>query len=147
KAKISEKTNPKVLIYGATGSVGMAAIQIAQSYNAEITAVCSSQGQELVHSLGVENLVLYDKEDFTKLDKKFDIIFDAVGKTTRSQCKNLLSEDGIYKSVGGMEVASESKQQLEFLKELYEKGQYKATIDKVFSLNEVVAAHKYVDTE
>ena len=89
---------------------------------------------------------MYDKEDFTSLDRKFDIIFDAVGKTTRSQCKTLLSEDGIYKTVGGMEVAAETKQQLEILKDLYEKGQYKATIDKVFSMNEVVAAHKYVDT-
>ncbi len=147
KSKISEKTNPKVLIYGATGSVGLAAIQIAQSHKAELTVVCSSQGEELVRSLGVENVVLYDKEDFTKLVRKFDIIFDAVGKTKRTQCKNLLSEDGIYKSVGGMEVAAESKQQLEILKDLYEKGQYKATIDKIFSMNEVVAAHKYVDTE
>lgn len=146
KAKISEKTNPKVLIIGATGSVGTSAIQIAQYYAADITAVCSSDGKQLVENLGVSKIILYDKEDFTKQTNKFDIVFDAVGKTTKKECKNLLAEGGIYKTVGGLDVASETHRQLELLKELYEKGNYKAVIDKTYLMDEVVNAHRYVDT-
>lgn len=146
KAGIKQKANLNVLIIGATGSVGSAAIQVAQHYSANITAVCSSSGVEIARSLGVTNLILYDKEDFTKYPMKFDIVFDAVGKTTKKQCLHLLNQGGVFKSVAGLEYASETKEQLVLLKELFEKGDYNAVIDKTFSMNEVVAAHRYVDT-
>lgn len=146
KAKISEMEKPSVLIIGATGAVGSAATQIAQYYGADITAVCSSEGKNLVDNLGISKIILYDKEDFSKKSLKFDIILDAVGKTTKKQCKKLLNKGGIYKTVGGLEYASESQEQLEIIKELYEKGKLKAVIDKTFSFNKVVDAHRYVDT-
>lgn len=146
KAGITKKENPTVLIIGATGAVGVAAIQIARHYKANISAVCSSAGAELIKKLGVENILLYDKEDFTKHSKQFDIVFDAVGKTTKKQCAGLLNKEGIYKTVGGMEIAAERKEQLYLLKELFEKGGYSAVIDKTFPMSEAIEAHRYVDT-
>lgn len=146
KAKVSEKSNLKVLIYGATGSVGTAAIQIAKYYNAEVTAVCSEQGKELAKELGADKIILYTKEDYTKIPEKFDIIFDTVGKIIKKQCAHLLNDGGIFKSVEGLEVASDEIEQLTFLRELFEKGKYKATIDKTYSIDEIIAAHRYVDT-
>lgn len=145
-AKISEKANPKILIYGATGSVGTAAIQIANYFNAKITAVCSEKGQNLVKGLGVENIILYDKEDFTKVAVKQNIIFDAVGKTKKKQCTPLLENNGCYVSVGGLDNATERKEQLDLLRLLFEAGKYKATIDKIYSIDEAIEAHRYVDT-
>ncbi len=144
KAKIAEKSNPKILIIGATGSVGTAAIQIAKYYKADITAVCSFEGQKLIIELEVTNIILYDKEDFTKQTEKFDIIFDAVGKSNRKQCEKLLNGNGIYKSVSSVN-ASETRQQLQLLKELFEKGAFKAVIDKTFQMDEIIEAHRYVD--
>jgi NADPH:quinone reductase-like Zn-dependent oxidoreductase len=147
KAGIKKLANPRVLIIGATGSVGTAAIQIARSYNAEITAVCSSAGIELVHRLGVASTIAYDKEDFTKQNTQFDIIFDASGKYTKKQCAHLLkAQGGVYKTVGGLEYASETKEQLLFLKELYERGLYQPVIDKVFTIDKAVEAHQYVES-
>lgn len=145
KAKIAEKVTPKILIAGATGSVGIAAIQLARHYKAEITAVCSSEGRKLVSELGVNNVVLYDQEDFTKQTQKFDIVFDAVGKFNRKQCESLLNKSGVYTSVSSG-YASETKQQLQLIKELFEKGELKAVIDKIFQMDEVVVAHRYVGT-
>lgn len=145
KAKIAEMVRPKILIAGATGSVGTAAIQIAKHYKADITAICSSEGQKLMNELGVNRVVLYDKEDFTKQTEKFDIIFDAVGKFTKKQCRTLLNKNGRYKSVC-FGYAGENTQQLQLLKELFEKGALKAVIDKTFRMDEIVAAHRYVDT-
>ncbi|MBT6005768.1 MAG: NAD(P)-dependent alcohol dehydrogenase, partial [Prolixibacteraceae bacterium] len=146
KAKIAEMSNPKILIIGATGSVGTGAIQIARYHKADITVVCSSEGFELVKSLGVYNVILYDKVDFTKQTNKFDIIFDAVGKTNKQECKHLLKEKGEYKSVDGSGYASETLKQLQLLKKLFEKGKFKAVIDKVFPMDKIVEAHRYVDT-
>lgn len=146
KAKLSEKKGQKVLIIGATGSVGSAAIQIAQYYGADVTVVCSSEGKYLVESLGVSKIILYDKEDFSKQTNQYDFIFDAVGKTTKKQCQNFLKKEGIYKTVGSLEYASESQEQLEFLKMLYENGKLKATIDRTYSFDKIVEAHEYVGT-
>jgi len=145
KAKIAERPFPKILIIGATGSVGTAAIQLAKHYDADITAVCSSQGVELVKSLGVDKIILYDSQDYSGLTDRFDIVFDAVGKSNRKVCKKLLNGNGIFISVS-RGYAYESVKQLKLLKELFEKGSYKAVIDKTFSLDEMVEAHKYVDT-
>jgi len=145
KAKIAKKFNQKILIIGATGSVGTAAVQIAKHYNANITAVCSSNGHKLVSKLEVENIVLYDKEDFISRVDRFNIIFDAVGKSNKNQCKNLLNENGVFKSVSSG-YASESIQQLQLLKDLFEKRAFKATIDKTFPMDKIVDAHRYVGT-
>lgn len=145
KAQISEKSTPKILILGATGSVGTAALQVAKHHNATITAVCSYDGHKLVSELGVKNIVLYDKEDFTRQTEKFDIIFDAVGKYTKNQCKHLLNKNGVYVSVN-LGYVSENIQQLQLLKELFEQGEFRATIDRAFTMSEIVEAHRYVDT-
>ena len=146
KAKISEKENPKILIYGATGSVGTAAIQIAKYYNAQVTAVCSENGQDLVKELGVDDIILYNKEDFTKRDEKFDMVFDAVGKTSKKQCVPLLNDKGYYGTVGGLDFAIERIEQLEFLRKLFESKNLKAVIDRMYSIDEIVDAYRYVDT-
>ena len=146
KGKIKEIANPIVLIYGATGAVGTAAIQIAKHYHAHVTAVCSKAGQALVKELGADDIVLYDKEDFTQIPKKFDIVFDAIGITSKKQCAPLLKPGACYVTVGGLDVAKEQKEQLELLRALFEAGKYNATIDRVYPLGEIVEAHRYVDT-
>lgn len=146
KAGISKRVGLKILIVGGTGAVGSAAIQISKYHGAEITTVCSSDGLPLVRNLGTTHTILYDKEDFTKQTDTFDIIFDAVGKTSKKKCAHLLNESGVYKTVEGFDVASDSKEQLEQLGRLYEDGKYQAVIDRTFTMNEVVEAHRYVDT-
>lgn len=145
KVKITERSNPKILIIGATGSVGSAAIQLAKYYGADITAVCSSAGKKIVAELGVSDIIEYDKEDFTNQTESFDIIFDAVGKSNRKQCEKILNRNGIYKNVNSV-YASETKQQLQLLKELFEEGLFKAVIDKTFHMDEIIEAHRYVET-
>jgi len=146
KAKIQEKANPKVLIYGATGAVGTAAIQIAKYHSAHVTAVCSEAGQKLVKELRVDAFILYDKENFTSRNEKFDIIFDAVGKISKKQCVNLLNSNGQYVTVAGLSPAVERVEQLELLRTLFENGKYQAVIDKTYPMDEIVEAHRYVDT-
>lgn len=146
KGKIAEIKDQQVLIYGATGSVGTAAVQIAKHYGAAVTAVCSSMGKELVQTLGVDNIILYDQEDFTRVSDKFDIIFDAVGKTSKKQCKPLLKPDGRFLTVDGIDIADERTEYLEFLRQLFENKNYDPVIDKVYPMEQVVEAHRYVDT-
>jgi len=146
KAKIKEIENPKVLIYGATGSVGTAAIQIAKYYHAQVTAVCSAAGQALMAELGVDDIIFRDKEDFTNRHDKFDIIFDTVGKTSKKRCSPLLKDSGSYVTVAEPNAAAERIEQLTLLRTLFEAGKYKATIDKVYKMEEIVEAHRYVDT-
>lgn len=144
KAKIKEMKSPKVLILGATGSVGNVAVQIANYYNADVTAVCSAEGQKLMNELGINKTILYDKEKLELISDKYDIIFDAVGKYSKKQLSNLMNNTGVYVSVNSG-YASESIKQLKQLKAMYEEGVLKAAIDKVFTLNEIVEAHRYVE--
>jgi len=147
KARINKRTGLKILIIGGTGAVGTSAIQIAKYYGAEVTTVCSSDGFELARNLGSDHIILYDKEDFTKQANTFDVIFDAVGKTSKKACKHLLKDsESVYITVEGFDVSSDSKEQLELLKKLYEDGKYQPVIDKTFTMNEIVEAHRYVDT-
>lgn len=146
KVKLPKMKSPKVLIIGATGSVGSSAIQLAKYYGAQATAVCSTSGKALMQSLGVTKIIYYDKEDYLNYSADYDFIFDAVGKINKRQCKNLLAKNGIFKTVGGLEYAGESREQLECLKMLFENGHLKAIIDRTYSLAEIIEAHTYVDT-
>jgi len=146
KAQIKKRSSASILVIGSTGSVGTAAIQIAVCYGATITAVCSTAGKPLMESLAVSSIIQYDQEDFTKQRQTYDIIFDAVGKTTLKQCAHLLKAGGVYKTVGGIEYASENLEQLRMIKALWEIGAYQAVIDRTYTLEEVVEAHRYVDT-
>jgi NADPH:quinone reductase-like Zn-dependent oxidoreductase len=146
KSGIPHKKQPSVLIYGASGSVGTAAVQLARHYGARVTAVCGEQGKDLVASLGAERIIVYTREDFTKDTDTYDLVFDAVGKITLNQCRHLLKPDGVFKTVGGWETASESKAQLELLAGLFDAGQYQATIDRVYTLDDIVEAHRYADS-
>lgn len=146
KAQIIQRKNPKVLIYGATGAVGSSAIQLSKYHNAEVTAVCSEGGKNLALELGAGEVIFYTQEDFTQTNEKFDIIFDAVGKITKKQCRHLLNENGSFVTVGGLEFAPDRVEQLQFLRELFEKGNYKAAIDRVYPMEEIVEAHRYVES-
>lgn len=146
KAKIKQKLSSKVLVYGGTGAIGTAAIQILKHFKAEVTVVCSESGKELAKELGADEIILYDREDFTKSLDKFDFIFDAVGKTKKKQCSHMLNYGGCYLTVGGLEIATERKEQLVFLSDLFFRGNYIAVIDKTYSMDEVIEAHEYVDT-
>lgn len=147
KAGIRNHSVQDVLVYGATGSVGTSAVQVAKYFGKNVTAVCSRTNFELVKSLGSDEQIDYREGSLEKLQKKFDIVFDAVGKLDRKTARKLLKEKGIYKTVGGLEVASESVEQLEFLEEMFTNNKLSPVIDQIFTLDEIVAAHRYVDTE
>lgn len=135
----------KVLIYGASGAVGTSAVQLAKYFGAEVTGVCSTANLELVKSLGADHVIDYTNEDFTKNEKLYDIIFDAVGKNSRKNCKNVLSSVGKYITVDGQGIAKVTKEDMTFLKELIEIGNYKSVIDREYRLEEVPEAHRYVE--
>jgi NADPH:quinone reductase-like Zn-dependent oxidoreductase len=132
-----------VLIYGASGSVGTFAVQLGKYFGANVTAVCSTANVDLVKSLGADEVIDYTREDFTKRGTRFDIIFDAVGKTSKSACKNLLAPKGKYVSVIGS--AGKGSNDLLFLKEIIESGKLKTVIDKKYSLEQIREAHAYVE--
>lgn len=138
------KKGDQVFIYGASGSVGTFAIQIARYYGATVTAVCSTANVDLVRSLGADKVIDYTQEDFTKLDSKFDIVFDAVGKTSKSACRNLLKPGAKYISVTGQPKANPDDMQV--LKEMIEAGKLKAVIDRRYTLSQIREAHTYVES-
>lgn len=136
----------KVAIYGASGSVGTSAVQLAKYLGAEVTAICSAANFELVKSLGADHVVDYTKEDFAEKGERYDIIFDAIGKSAKSRCEKALTPNGKYLTVDGQGIAKVLPEDLIFLKELTETGKIKSVIDRRYPLQQVPEAHKYVET-
>lgn len=145
KSRLGQWHEPKVMILGATGSVGTAAIQLAKSCKALVTAVCGEKGMPLAQSLGADQINQYSSADFFNCREKFDLIFDAVGKYKKSKWQHLLKESGRFVTVAEG-YATESLAQLQMLKDLFESGDLKAVIDKTYYLDEIIDAHRYVDS-
>jgi len=141
--KAGIKNGQNVLIYGASGSVGTFAVQLGKYFGAHVTAVCSTANVNLIKSLGAESVVDYTREDFTRQEARFDIIFDAVGKTSKSACKNLLKPEGRYVSVTGS--PDKNPNDLLFLKGVIESGRLKTVIDRRYTLEQIREAHAYVE--
>jgi len=162
------KDGDNVMIYGASGAIGSAAVQLVKYFGATVTAVCNTQNVEVVRSLGADQVIDYLTRDFTKIDQKFDLIFDAVGKSSFGKCKPLLKKSGTYIStelgknsenvflalltpfLGGKKVLfplpTIIKEDVIFLKELVESGKYKPLVDRSYTLDKIVDAYKYVET-
>jgi len=135
----------KVLIYGASGSVGTFAIQLAKHhFGADVTGVCSIANIELVQSLGADQVIDYTNDDITQNGQIYDVVFDAVGRMSSSQSKKLLKENGTFLTV--QTTTKEEIENLNTLKELVETDKIKVIIDKRFPLNQVAEAHKYVES-
>lgn len=163
------KSGDHVMVYGATGAIGSAAVQLLKHFKAHVTAVCNTKNVGLLKSLGADVVIDYQTEDFTKTEQLFDFVFDAVGKSSFAQCKPLLKSKGIYIStelgkngdniwkalitplLGGKRVLfplpTISKTDVEFLKQLVEWGEYKPVIDRHYALDQIVEAYKYVESQ
>ena len=162
------KNGDNVLIYGASGAIGSAAVQLVKYFGAKVTAVCNTQNVEIVKSLGADQVIDYMTQDFTRIDQKFDFIFDAVGKSSFGQCKPLLKKHGIYIStelgknseniflalltplVNGKKVLfplpAIKKEDVIFLNELVESGKFRPLLDRSYHFEQIVDAYKYVET-
>jgi NADPH:quinone reductase-like Zn-dependent oxidoreductase len=144
--KANIKASQKVLVYGASGSVGTYAVQLAKSFGADVTGVCSTANVELVRSLGADHVIDYTRQDFAE-GEPHDVVFDAVGKLASSRGKKALKKNGVHLNVnkdsgsGG----GGSPDDLAFLTDLIEHGKIRAVIDRCYPLDEIVEAHRYVE--
>lgn len=143
--KTNIKKGDKVLIYGASGSVGISAVQLGKYFGAEIYAVCSDENMELVKKYGADKAIDYKKERINDIKDRFDIVFDAVGKINKSIGEKLLKEKGNYISVITSGHAQGGSTELNYLTELVEKNYLKPVIDNCYPLEQIVDAHRYVD--
>jgi NADPH:quinone reductase-like Zn-dependent oxidoreductase len=164
------RSGQQVLINGASGAVGTAAVQLARYYGAGVSGVCSTANLDLVRSLGAAKVIDYTQEDFTQSGQTYDIVFDAVGKSSFSQCKDSLTQKGFYLttvpmpadmlqmlrtlipggkkarfSATGLRSAKKKARDLAFLTELAEAGELRAVIDRCYPLDQIVEAHRYVE--
>ena len=157
----------RILIYGASGAIGTAAVQLAKHFGADVTAVCSTKNLELVRSLGADRVIDYTREDFSRNGETYDVIFDAVGKHSFRRCRRSMTGSGRYLATDGLEnlvlalwtsrignrrvmfsiPPRYTKQDVLFLKDLIEAGRYRAVIDRSYPLEDVVNATRYVETE
>lgn len=166
--KIDFSKKPKILINGASGSIGSASVQLTHYYGAEVTAVCNTKNITLVKSLGADEAIDYTQQDFTNTETLYDVILDAVGKSTFFKCKKILKPGGVYFStelgpgwqnvflplitplLGSKRVKfpipTDSQKDILFFKELIETGKYKAVIDRKYSLEQIIEATRYVET-
>jgi NADPH:quinone reductase-like Zn-dependent oxidoreductase len=166
--KADLREGQSLLVYGASGAVGTAAVQLAKQVGAEVTAVCNTKNVELVRSLGADRVIDYTQEDFTERGETYDVIFDAVGKQSFRRCRGSLEPGGVYvetdlgflwhvpalvlltKGIGDKKVAlgitRYTKEDVLFLKELVEAGKYRPVIDRRYPLDDVVEATRYVET-
>lgn len=158
----------QVLVNGGTGAIGSAAIQLLKHFGAQVTAVCDTKNLSMVKSLGADEVIDYTQQDFTQLNRQFDFVFDAAGKSTFGKCKRILKEKGIYIStelgpgsqnpflamitplLGGKKILfpipTITKQDVTFLKVLAETGEFKPVVDRVYPLEQIVDAYRYVET-
>lgn len=162
------KPGQHVLVYGSTGAIGSAAVQLLKHAGAIVTAVCNTKNVDLVKSLGADKVIDYQTEDFTKTETKFEFIFDAVGKSSFGQCKPLLTRNGIYSStelgkngeniflalitplLGGKKllfpIPSITKEAINHLKTLVQAGEFTPVIDRKYTLDQIVEAYTYVES-
>jgi NADPH:quinone reductase-like Zn-dependent oxidoreductase len=155
-----------ILVYGASGSIGTAAVQLARYFDADVTAVCSTKNLELVRSLGADRVIDYTQEDFTRNGQTYHVVFDAVGKLTFGRCKSSLKPGGVYVATDGLRnfplglwtsrfgdkkvalpLPDWKSEDLLFLRELIEAGRYRPVIDRAYPLEDVIEAARYVETE
>jgi NADPH:quinone reductase-like Zn-dependent oxidoreductase len=157
----------RILIYGASGSIGTAGVQLAKHFKTDVTAVCNTKNLELMRSLGADKVIDYTQEDFTKNGETYDFIFDAVGKHSFGRCRGSLKPGGRYLATDGFRnlilalwtsrigdkrvvfqiPPRSAKDDVRFLKQLIEAGEYRAVIDRSYPLEDVVEATRYVETE
>ena len=169
--KVELKSGQKVLVNGATGAIGSAAVQLLKYFNVSVTAVCNTKNIELVKSLGADRVIDYTQEDFTKDEEKYHFVFDTVGKSSFAKCKPLLHSGGIYISsdlgymaqniflpiitpiikplIGNKKTIfpnpGDINESIHLIKKLIEQGKFKAVIDRKYSLEEIVEAYRYVE--
>jgi NADPH:quinone reductase-like Zn-dependent oxidoreductase len=166
--RVDLREGRSILVYGASGSVGTAGVQLAKHFGAEVTAVCDTKNVELVRSLGADTVIDYLQDDFTKNGKRYDVVFDAVGKHSFRRSRRSLKPGGLYvdtdlgflwhvpalalatRWIGDKKVvlgvARYTKKDVLFLKELIEGGRYRAVVDRTYPLEDVVEATRYVET-
>lgn len=139
------RSGQRVLVYGASGAVGTSAVQLAKHFGAEVTGVCSATNFGLVQSLGAARVIDYTKEHYADREERYDIVFDAVGKTSKSVAQKVLAEGGVFVTVDGQGIAKERTEDLPFLKQLMEAGAFKPVIDRRYPLEQIPEAHRYVE--
>jgi NADPH:quinone reductase-like Zn-dependent oxidoreductase len=166
--KAQVERGQKVLVNGATGAIGSAAVQLAKHFGTDVTAVCGTENLELVRSLGADRVIDYKREDFTKDSGRYDVVFDAVGKSSFRRCRRLLERHGVFlftdlgflwhapflalltRFVGTKRVRipiqRHSRQDILFLRDLVEQGAFTPVIDRTYPLEEIVEAYRYVET-
>lgn len=166
--RVGLRQGQRILVYGASGSIGTAGVQLARAFGAHVTAVCNTKNVAIVRSLGADEVIDYLQQDFTRNGETYDVIFDAVGKHSFRRCRGSLKRGGVYiptdgwanlfwagwtalsrarRVVPGLVDLAGRKKDVVFLKGLIEAGQYRAVIDRCYPLEDVVAATRYVETE